>query len=195
MKGQSYRMIEEAETLSHALEFVSVWTVAIDGGANVGVWTVKMSQHFDRTIAFEPGAEAFAALKVNAVGNRGIELRNQALMDVPGRVNVERPRPGRGKLTSRVCVKAEDGTVEAVTIDGLKLASCGLIKLDLEGAEILALNGGSRTILRLKPVMIVETWRDQAGRFGHAPEAAHSRLLGWGYREVYRANADRVYVA
>lgn len=51
----------------------------------------------------------------------------------------------------------EDGEeVQAVTIDGLNLDRCDFIKLDLEGAEPLALSGAIETIKKFHPTILFE---------------------------------------
>lgn len=51
----------------------------------------------------------------------------------------------------------EDGEeVSAVTIDGLNLEQCDFIKLDLEGAEPLALSGAMETIKKFYPTILFE---------------------------------------
>ena len=44
----------------------------------------------------------------------------------------------------------------AITIDSLQLRSCDLIKLDVEGWENRALEGGMQTIARFRPVLFFE---------------------------------------
>jgi FkbM family methyltransferase len=51
----------------------------------------------------------------------------------------------------------EDGEeVATTTIDSLDLSECDFIKLDIEGAEILALHGAANTLEKYKPVIMFE---------------------------------------
>lgn len=194
LKGQRPVQIKEVETLTRLLGMglVKDFSVAIDGGAHVGTWAAVMAECFGRVFAFEPTPETFSMLTENMAQFPNVVSRNEALMDVAGRVDVLQPRPKRTKLTARFCRKSETGAVPCIAIDDLALGSCGLIKLDLEGAEPLALNGARQTIKRHRPTLVIEVW-GLSGRFGHHPEAAHNIALSMGYHEVLRSGVDRVY--
>ena len=165
--------------------------VAIDGGANIGAWTYTLAAHFRKVIAFEPGKEAFEILVKNTMGWTNIKCRNQALMDKPGSISMKAP-PGNDATKARYVDWDDDGRMQAITIDSLKLRSCGLIKLDLEGAEALALDGAVETIARCRPALVVEI--QHSARFGIEPEAVHQKVLDMGYREAFRDAQDRFYV-
>lgn len=77
--------------------------------------------------------------------------------------------------------------VLSVTLDGLierfELTP-NLIKLDLEGAELAALNGGKRMLARLRPVVMLELVRN-----GHVNLDAVERVLRDGYSaSIYSAH-------
>ncbi len=50
-----------------------------------------------------------------------------------------------------------DDPVTTMSIDHLCLEQCDFIKLNIEGAELKALEGGVRTIEKFKPVMFIES--------------------------------------
>ena len=195
MIGQTWPQREEVQTLHRLLDMglVKDFSVAIDGGAHVGTWAAVMAGYFERVLAFEPTPKTFGFLRENLAGLPNVETINAALLDGPGWVEVLMPRPKRRKLTSRYVRRSETGTIPCVTIDDLGLNACGLIKLDLEGAEGLALRGARETIRQFHPVMVVEI-SGLSVRFGHEPEDIHKGILAMGYREVMRMNVDRVYV-
>lgn len=194
LSGQGPNEVAQVETLRRVLadELVSDYSVAIDGGAHVGTWTAVLAERFSKVIAFEPTDETFAYLTENLASLPHVDLRHEALMDVNGSVEVCRTRPNRTVLTARFCMKSETGTVKSVAIDGLGLERCGLIKLDLEGAEFMALIGARQTISRCRPVLVVEIG-GLSERYGHSPEVVDELVLQMGYREVFRAGVDRVY--
>ena len=195
MIGQDQAQIDEVRTLYRifTMGLVRGWDVAIDGGAHVGTWTMAMAPRFERVTAFEPTPETFGYLCENTAGHSNVECRNDALLDYRGMVNVVQPREKRKRLTSRQVERAADGTIPCVAIDELKLPRCDLIKLDLEGAEGLALKGARLTIMRHKPVLVIEV-SDLSKGFGHAPEDIEWQVIDMGYREAFRALVDRVYV-
>ena len=174
-----------------AMGLVNSFDVAIDGGASIGAWAYGMSQYFKRVIAFEPTPETFAKLAHNTSYIENIECRNQALMDKPGSISMEAPA-GNDAMKARYAAWNSKGCILATTIDSLQLSSCGLIKLDVEGAEPLALDGAAETIARCRPALVVEI--AFSARFGVEPEAVHQKVIDMGYRESFRDAQDRFYV-
>ncbi|MHB1086136.1 MAG: FkbM family methyltransferase [Minisyncoccota bacterium] len=186
--------LEELETLHRVIEMdiVEDYRVAIDAGANVGVWSNLMSVHFGRVIAFEPNPDTFNILMENVGGLGNVDMHCQAVMDRAGSVRVFAPKPG--KVSTGWQVEADEaGGGHGVSIDDFELDFCGLIKIDIEGAELLALRGADRTIRRCRPVLIVE-FAGMSSRFGYTDRGVHGHILGSGYREVFRAGVDRVFV-
>ncbi len=196
---------KQVETLHRvfALKVIKDWSLAIDGGAHVGTWAKVMAEKFDRVIAYEPTFKTFGYMTENLAGHPNVECRNEALLDSQGWVVIKRPRPKqkklslrlkRTKLNLRFVERVPDGDVRCSAIDDLGLDSCGLIKLDLEGAEGLALQGARETILSHRPVLIIEINKHSSRRFGWKPGAVHDYVIQMGYEEVMRENVDRVYV-
>ena len=206
MLGQDHVQREQVEGL-HKLFRVGLihdWSIAIDGGAHIGTWSVVMAGRFKRVIAFEPTPETFEMLAKNMEHFSNVECRNEALMDREGLINMEMPEHNakhqrayakkiNDGLESRYAQWNDKGEVVAVTIDGLGLPSCGLIKLDLEGAEYLALQGARKTIARFKPVVAVEIKR-HAKRYGIKRAAVDIMLKGMDYRIEFRRRYDVFYI-
>lgn len=194
MKGQKKAQRAEVATLRHVLRggFVQNSGVGIDGGAHVGTWSAVMAGYFAKVIAFEPNPALQPLLAQNLAGFRNVEIRAEALMDVAGPVAVFPPRPG--KTFSGWQVRPDpEGQEAAIALDDLELRGVGLIKLDLEGAELLALHGAARTIARCRPALIIEFGK-LARRFGHGKKMLQAFLHERDYREFYRAGVDRVFV-
>lgn len=177
----------QIKTLHWVLDsgLIQDWSVAVDGGANVGDWSAVMADRFKVVHAFEPGG-MFLLKRDNVI------LHEKALMDCCGRVEiVKKKQNNRGWYA----LPSDSGDAEATTIDRLKLKSCGLIKLDLEGAEGYALLGGSGTIRRFKPVLIVEFGTSRRKRPGLPDDRTRAILREFGYRMVYKSRPDEVYAA
>lgn len=176
---------QQIKTLHWTLEsgLIRDWSVAVDGGANVGDWSVVMADRFGLVHAFEPGG-MFAIKRDNVI------LHEKALMDCPGRVEIVKK-----KVRSRgwYALPSPSGEIAATTIDRLKLEGCGLIKLDIEGAEGFALLGAARTIRRFKPVMIVEFGTSRRKRPGLPDDRTRGILRECGYRKVYESRPDEVW--
>lgn len=199
MKGQKEVQQAEAQRVHAIMDtgYVRHGRIAIDGGAHVGSWSVELIKYFDRVLAFEPCNESFMMFAENLMAlptptedGVGIIAYQQALMDKCCMVSVDPPRPKRRTLTARQVNYG--GDVHAVSIDSLELSGCDLIKLDLEGAEYLALQGATDTIKRCRPFLVVE-FNGLCKRFGHTDKEIHLLLKTWGYELVWADGVDRGY--
>ena len=169
--------------------------VAIDGGAHVGSWSVKMAKYFKTVHAFEPCFASYTLLCENVINTETageIIPHNQALLNRECLVNVVQPSRNRTALTARQVRPSRRGRVEAVTIDSLGLKQCDFIKLDLEGSEALALEGARRTIKRFHPVLLIE-FNGLVRKFGSTEDQLKQRLEKMGYKEVWREDVDRAF--
>jgi FkbM family methyltransferase len=147
--------------------------VAIDGGANIGVQTVEWARYmtgWGRVIAFEPQERLYYALAgnitlanaFNATAHLAALGSHPGSMDIPvldytrpanlGGLELQSKQTDCG--TGQIC---RDRTrVPVMTIDGLALDRCDLLKLDVEGMEMDALQGASETIKRCRPIIVAE---------------------------------------
>jgi FkbM family methyltransferase len=129
---------------------------AIDVGANVGHYTLRLSEivgDTGRVIAFEPIPDTFKLLCAN-VRKANVTFMNAAAsvtsaiacMSVP-QGNAYRAAIGSGEIR-----------VLCLCIDELQLPQrIALLKVDAEGHDSEVLKGAERTILRDRPVLIVES--------------------------------------
>ena len=146
--------------------------VIIDGGANIGNHSVFFAGVMRASvIAFEPQPFNFAFLRANVCLNRlerQIHVRNIAIGDQPGHIDLEQLQPGNygsfsadsdllsSAPTGRSLEKfnARVSTLDDELSDMLDRIS--IIKLDLEGMELAALHGARRIIAQSTPVVAVE---------------------------------------
>lgn len=145
------------------------WTV-LDIGAHVGFFTLLMAKivgDSGHVIAFEAHPDNAAALEVNVKRNRldhRVQVVNKAVSDVDGTfVNLY---PGRGSTSEWNIVGHDvDGrttepalVVPTVSLDGYlgAMTKIGFTKIDIEGAESLALKGMEQQIKRDNPLLIIE---------------------------------------
>lgn len=103
-----------------------------------------------------------------------VEVRAAAVSDAPGTVTfciAERGRAGN-HLESVPGSTQTGGTrevrqVPAVTLDGLLDGSIPqLVKIDVEGAELLCLRGAERLLREVRPILICEVSEENAGEAG-----------------------------
>jgi len=141
------------------------WTV-VNGGANIGALTVPMAQLVGpsgKIYAFEPQPETFQLLKRNTLKKwRNVTISDYALWHQRGdnkmRYLAELQHDNFG------CTALNDGTADVRMIaldDWLQGEDINLIFLDIEGSEIMALEGAKETIKRCRPVLYVEDHPDR----------------------------------
>jgi FkbM family methyltransferase len=147
--------------------------IVVDGGANIGFFTVPVAQRIKtlggRVVSFEPQRQLFNALSgslaLNGLDN--VFLHNMGLGDgsqsqayLPA-VDYSQPSDF-GTVSLSVDDKVEEHrwmrtrSVDIDSIDSLMLPGLDFIKLDVEGFEIPALQGGLKTIAKYRPYIWVE---------------------------------------
>ena len=168
--------------------------VFVDGGANVGLFSLVAAACVGaegKVIAFEPAPATRERLAANLALNAfdWVELRAQALAGGSGQVEfVAFPGDGAG-LSSFAPANPQGGHVE--TVDTVALdeviaesdrARITLIKLDLEGAELHALQGAADLIATENaPDLLIEVEPDHLARQGASAIALRELLIQAGY--------------
>ncbi len=151
----------EAETVSVIQQILKPGDCVIDGGANVGFYTLMMAAmvgESGKVIAFEPETSNLNCLRQNlSKYNYKAKIIAQPLWDKCERVTLHlNPlSPGCHSLSPYYSDSYANLEMEATTIDTWGLEP-NLIKLDIEGAEIQALTGGIKTIFKHRPYLICE---------------------------------------
>ena len=164
---------------------------AVDGGANVGFLTLMMSRLVGETghvYAFEPGGNNLpklaANLKLNDIDN--VTVIDKPLAAVANVVTAlhEHDHPGYNSLwpdlSKEVTAKR---AVTATTLDMQLLGrpAPALIKLDIEGAELSALQGAGTWLIWQKPIIIAEMNEAAFARAGVTLEEFRQFLFDLGY--------------
>ena len=150
--------------------------VVIDGGANIGLFTAVAAARVGsegRVVACEPSPATMELLRdnVDLNGFGWVELREAALAEAPGRRRLRVFDPGSGfsSFAPEDAASAHEVQVEVTTLDDLAgdhLAQTRVVKLDVEGAELHALQGASHLIERARPDFIVELEPEHLERQG-----------------------------
>lgn len=180
--------------------------MALDCGANIGVFTLELAKQmtgWGRVIAIEAQEFIFYALSGNIAINNCFNARailaavgaSEGSMKIPvldyttnasfGSLEL---RPSAGESIGQR-VDYSDGAmvdVRLMTIDSLGLQRLDLVKIDVEGMEIDALNGAADAITRLKPICYVELLKSDSTRI-------HAFFSERGYR-AFPVGADCLYV-
>lgn len=156
-------------------QVVKAGDIVVDGGANAGLHAMPLARLVGPTgllVAFEPNPPVFAALQRN-VAQFSVELHQLALSDKQTMLNfvADEKRPGLSHLQHQFDQPAEATrtiAVQSVTLDSIVGARpISFIKLDLEGADFLALRGAARTLRKSRPPVIFENNRGWAAKCHH----------------------------
>lgn len=149
-------------------QIVTPGKVVVEVGANVGAHTVFLAQATGPTgvvFAFEPQRIVFqtlcANLALNSISN--VHAIHAAVGQYPGEIIVPLLDYRRVQNFGGLALGdyKEGERVQVMTIDGLNLSRCDLIKIDVEGMEQVVLAGAAKTIARCKPVLYVENDRKE----------------------------------
>jgi FkbM family methyltransferase len=170
--------------------------VYVDVGAHVGVHALSAARRLrelaggGRVVAFEPTPDSAAALRAAAVRNGlPVEVVECALGEAEGEVELlgdprysphdagVRSQFGTGEVVAGAPVTTFDAWAEAHALQSLDV-----VKLDIEGAEILALGGMRESLKRLRPRLLAIEVKDVVMERGPGDEAAlHALLEECGY--------------
>ena len=141
------------------LKHIPVKKTFVDVGANVGVWSITLQQHFDHVISYEPSVRNVECLKLNVQGRT--EIRNTALSDFNGEAEFhdEIKNCGNSKLW------AESGQpglykVPVRKLDDENIENCSLIKMDVQGYEWQVIQGAQNLIETQQPWIAFEVSAD-----------------------------------
>jgi len=171
--------------------YVNRFGVAVDIGANVGLWSKDLAQRFERVIAIEPVATFTECLKKNVPwGN--IEVWQIALgtEDTTIDMIITEGNTGHSHIDKSTI---GSGQVQMKKLDslGLNFDAIDYIKIDCEGYEVQILQGGEDTIKHHKPTIVVEQkLHTDTGITKETQYGAVDLLKSWGARELGRVRND-----
>ncbi len=170
-----------------------------EGGANIGAHTIPMAERIGpagRLHAFEPVPELLPLLERNLAFNRvaaQVTLHAAALTAQPGPVELLQDPTHQGsahlafegaapRYARRIAARAM--TLDAV-LEG-EPRPLDLLRLDVEGAETLALRGAEAVLRRSPRVAVVMEWSPVMlrSRCDPAEEAAWLAALGFRFWRV-----------
>lgn len=164
----------------------------VDAGANCGVYTMfaaSIAGEQGLVLAFEPGREIYAALErsVSKSGHRQIRLFQAGLSNVSGTARLYSHPHGASSFSlgneggagssCAIEVKKLDDVLEA---EGVKTVDC--VKMDVEGAEELILQGATKLFARCKPRVIFEINPGALAALNLKADGAWRFLEARGYR-------------
>ena len=137
-----------------SLQYVKNFDVALDIGANVGLWSRDLCERFSFVTAFEPVA-MFRECLIKNVPSKRLKIEPIALGDEETMVNMIITEDNMGH-THVDPNSVGQGTVPVRRLDDLNLATVDYMKIDCEGFEYKIIQGAAQTIQRCRPIIVVE---------------------------------------
>jgi FkbM family methyltransferase len=168
MKNNGLEQVEDyqKEQIDLALTYCKNFRSAIDIGAHYGIMSFHMSQRFDEVHSFEIQPDVYNCLEQNM---KNFRCNNVKLHPF-----------GVGEENKTVHINFNEGStfqthidpngvgieVEIKKLDKFKIKDVDFIKIDAEGYEPFILQGGLKTILKNKPVILYEAKLYPETRYG-----------------------------
>lgn len=161
--------------------------LVFQAGGNGGLYPSIYSKFFKQVITFEPHVRWFACLSMNAPENNVFKYR-AALGNDNDPVEIVIPNNNMGGM-----FVAPGGSIPKLKLDAFNLIP-DLIHLDIEGAELSALEGATETIKRAKPMIVVEWDWATMKQFGYDTQVFEQYFDSINYVLQKSWNRDRAYV-
>jgi FkbM family methyltransferase len=158
---------------------------AIDGGANIGFFTIIMSQLVQSNgivLAVEPGENNLHALKANLAANQinNSELCNRPLWSSNNNVMLHYHEHGGMNSLSDYQPMLGKKELQGITLSTWHTTP-RFIKLDIEGAEEHALRGATKHLVNHVPFIAVELNLKALKGLGSSQETMRKFMREWGY--------------
>jgi FkbM family methyltransferase len=192
-----YKNHFEAGPIDRLKDFVPVGSLVIDVGANVGFFSQRFAKWVGergKVIAIEPEDRNFRYL-IMSLESKGLAARVRSIKavaaDTPGkmRLQINNQHPG----DHRISPNGIGISVDAVTLDGLvedmRPSRPSLIKVDVQGAEMLVLRGAREILTNVKPTLFIELSEEALGRFGSSVSEILNHLAQLGYLTFWLTRA------
>jgi len=177
-------------------------SVVFDVGANVGFYSIALGNRLralhGRLHAFEPVQSNFDRLSESIRLNNLesiITAHNVALGNEEGTIEMFMDNRNNASTGNAVLLRdkiLEEGKMKAnstariTPLDSLvqeqKIEACHLIKIDVEGAEVMFLRGGETFLSRTRPIIYGEFNPHWLQQFGHSFLDVAGIVKPWDYR-------------
>lgn len=178
-------LLKRVTDIDVALRYVRKTAVAVQAGGYVGLWPLRLAKTFSIVHTFEPSDDNLDCLLANCGQTPGIVIHSDVLGAIEGAEVPFEVHPGAtSRITDESNVIADKR--KTYTIDALNLPCCDAIFLDVEGAELLAVEGAARTIQQFKPVITLEGWDTNVQHYKEVMDKL-------GYEFVSKVHMDMIF--
>jgi len=178
----------EIAAIPDLVKWVPERNLVIHAGGNCGVWSKIYSPLFKEVVTFEPNDINFECFKRN-VNEANVTIYKAGLSDKEGFC---KSVDGDGdKNYGALQIEEADEGIPMMTIDSLNL-NPDLIQLDVEGFEENAIRGARNTIMRSRPIIIIEQKKLAKNGMNDAEIAIMIQRMGYFFAE--RVWSDNVFI-
>jgi len=195
----------EKSTQSFIEKNVKPGATCFDIGANIGVMTLNFAKQvgeMGRVNAFEPHPDIsktlFNNIEKNKMADR-VKLFKYGLSNFTGLGNLycmdkSKPNLGMSSLVSQNFPSlSQKMEITIVTLDRFvkdyKIDKIDFIKVDIQGAEGLFIEGAKETLTRFSPCLLMEISSEDLVQAGWSPILVFRQLYSLGYRNFSELDA------
>lgn len=186
-------------------QFVQENDICFDVGAHAGFWTRSLSQMVSKghVYAFEALPYYARVLKIVICLLRlnNVTIVNKAVFDKPGTVTlIWKDQHGRHLTGCTHIAATHDRSIDCVTTDTITLDSLlseipvgsrvSFVKIDIEGAELMAVRGAVGLIEAFRPVFYLEIVNDYCKRYDYTREDLFKFFADSGYEAYTLSSSD-----
>ncbi len=170
LQGKGYGAATVAKEVRHALALLGTEPkTVLDVGANQGLWTAHLLSHHPRATVhvFEPQPVCNTLLREQYAGAANVHIHNNAVSNANGvfKLYFDRAGSGLASLSKRelghLGIEFEDSVdVTTVVLDEFLVSNhvgqIDVLKLDVEGHEMAAFEGMTRTLDEAAPPRVIQ---------------------------------------
>ena len=163
----------------------------VDLGAHVGLHTLRLSRAVGKTgrvIAVEPSPANAALLRTHLAWNacQNVNVIEAAVGEQVGEIEFgfrpDATDPAGFANSIAYDIGGDKTRVKVTTIDEIcRDFTPSVIKVDIEGAELLAVRGARELLSRSSPILLIAVHPDAMLALGTAPSQLVEVLRGFGY--------------
>jgi len=184
-------------TLDHfILPHLHATKYCVQAGGAVGAWPIEFAKTFDEVYTFEPNPVLWKCLQRNLsiYPSENVIAHHAGLWKESGgycdMVDTQSENMGAWHIK----LSDDESLPPVVAIDDLDLPGCDLLQLDIEGAEVAAIEGAKRTIMEYLPVIVVESKPVTLGNFNKTCEQLYSAVARLRYKKVQTFSRDEMWI-
>lgn len=191
-----YCSLYDYDDMNFLLRYLRAEDSFLDVGANVGVYTLLAASKIRAGLlhSFEVLPKNYARLQENLRLNSFNEVKTYAIAVSDQRGTIALNLAEGDSMPFITPIEANNTiTVPTDTLDNLlqnhSLSNLTLAKMDIEGAELLALKGAVSLLKQQRPQVWILEINDAVSNFGHCKQDIVDFLDSYGYN-LYRYSAE-----